>query len=126
MDPTFLLSRLQRVRGRHPHFMARCPAHEDRSPSLSVTVAGDKILVHCFAGCPPLEIVQALGIRLSDLFSDRDSFETQRRIERIREATQYWKRRGLKLIPTLQKMYQMDHALPKIWIEEAVAEGWRR
>ena len=28
---------------------ARCPAHDDRSPSLSVTDTGDRVLIHCFA-----------------------------------------------------------------------------
>lgn len=29
----------------------RCPAHEDRHPSLSWRVEGDKVLLHCFRGC---------------------------------------------------------------------------
>ncbi|MCV5231644.1 CHC2 zinc finger domain-containing protein, partial [Escherichia coli] len=47
-----LLERLAGVRlvgaGR---WMACCPAHPDRSPSLSIRVLDDKILLHCFAGC---------------------------------------------------------------------------
>ena len=40
---------------------ARCPAHEDRSPSLSVTPGKDVVLFHCFAGCNQAEIMAALS-----------------------------------------------------------------
>ena len=30
---------------------ARCPAHDDRDPSLSIRDAGGKVLVRCHAGC---------------------------------------------------------------------------
>jgi putative DNA primase/helicase len=31
--------------------MCRCPAHDDRNPSLSVSKANGRLLVHCHAGC---------------------------------------------------------------------------
>lgn len=49
--------------------MACCPAHDDSDPSMSVAVSPDgKILVKCWAGCSALEIVQAMGLSLHDLF----------------------------------------------------------
>lgn len=48
--------------------MARCPAHKDNSPSLSVAEKGDKILIFCHAGCDRDSILSALGIEISDLF----------------------------------------------------------
>lgn len=46
-----------------------CPAHEDRSPSLSVKEADDgRVLVHCFAGCETADVLAALGRTLADLF----------------------------------------------------------
>jgi len=40
----------------------RCPAHDDRSPSLSVTeLRGGKVLVHCFAGCTQSDVIGALA-----------------------------------------------------------------
>jgi len=38
----------------------RCPAHDDRSPSLSVRLGTKAILYHCFAGCTAIEVMQAL------------------------------------------------------------------
>lgn len=48
--------------------MAKCPAHEDRSPSLKVTDAGDRILLHCYAGCSTDDILTALGLDWGALF----------------------------------------------------------
>ena len=48
--------------------MCCCPAHEDRSPSLSVAAAPDRILLHCFAGCGPEAVCNAMSLKLSDLF----------------------------------------------------------
>ena len=69
-DPLeLLLSRLDKVQGRGSRFKARCPAHNDRGPSLSVTEADDgRILVHCFAGCDVHQVVSAVGLSVSDLF----------------------------------------------------------
>jgi len=38
----------------------RCPAHEDRDPSLSVRLGERAILFKCFAGCSPTEVLRAL------------------------------------------------------------------
>ena len=49
---------------------ARCPAHADKTPSLSVTIGdtGDCVVVHCFAGCATEDVVAALGWTMRDLF----------------------------------------------------------
>lgn len=50
-------------------WIAECPAHEDRSPSLSIREGnGGRTLLHCFAGCSAKSICAALGISLGDLF----------------------------------------------------------
>ena len=41
-------------------YRACCPAHDDKSPSLSLTDVGDKVLFHCFAGCSQTEVIDAL------------------------------------------------------------------
>lgn len=40
----------------------RCPAHEDRSPSLSWRLGDDgRALLHCFSGCTFAEILEAVA-----------------------------------------------------------------
>jgi len=47
-----------------------CPAHDDRTPSLSVKEGERGILLRCWAGCSLEAICQALGIHVRDLFYD--------------------------------------------------------
>jgi hypothetical protein len=65
-----VLDRLEEIAARGPgNFIARCPAHDDRRPSLSVRILDDgRTLVHCWAGCAAADIVHAVGLELSDLF----------------------------------------------------------
>jgi hypothetical protein len=65
-----LLGRLERVRENSPgQWLALCPAHADRNPSLSVRELDDgQILLHCFAGCPAADVMAAVGLDLADLF----------------------------------------------------------
>ncbi len=44
-------------------WMAQCPAHDDRSPSLSIRDAGGKVLVRCHAGCDQPDVISALKER---------------------------------------------------------------
>lgn len=67
-----LLARLEGVRVTGRGYSARCPAHKDRSASLSLAVGRDgRALVRCFAGCDVLAVVQAVGLELADLFPER-------------------------------------------------------
>ncbi len=65
-----ILARLEKVRQTGPStWVARCPAHEDRRPSLSIRADEDRVLVHCFSGCEISAVLSAVGLSLSDLFS---------------------------------------------------------
>ena len=44
-------------------WMARCPAHQDRLPSLSLRFVAGKLLVHCHAGCDQRTVIEALKAR---------------------------------------------------------------
>jgi hypothetical protein len=56
-------------RGPEYKFVARCPAHEDRLPSLSVGEGVDRrAVLFCHAGCDTEEVVRALGLSWADLF----------------------------------------------------------
>lgn len=67
-----LLSRLDKVRSTDEgKWTACCPAHEDRSPSLSIRETSDgTVLVKCWTGCGAAEIVSAVGLTLADLFPE--------------------------------------------------------
>ena len=67
-----LAQRCERPRQTSTGWQACCPAHEDRTPSLSITPTADRVLVHCHAGCTPEAIVAALGRTLADLFIARE------------------------------------------------------
>jgi putative DNA primase/helicase len=41
-------------------WMAKCPAHDDRNPSLSIREADGKVLPHCHAGCRQRDVIDAL------------------------------------------------------------------
>jgi hypothetical protein len=60
-------------------WIACCPAHEDRKPSLAVRETDDgRLLLHCFAGCNVHEVVSSLGLELSDLFPPPGDDSTRR------------------------------------------------
>jgi len=73
-----ILPLLRKVRQRQiGQWSACCPAHSDRSPSLSVREASDgAVLIRCFVGCSANEVTAALGLELSDLFPPREQSKT--------------------------------------------------
>jgi hypothetical protein len=67
-----LLDRLEGVRKTGRGWIARCPAHNDRSASLSIAETDDgRVLAHCFAGCSVIDMLTAIGLTLADLFPGR-------------------------------------------------------
>lgn len=74
LDPVEeLLARLEGVRKVGRGWIAKCPAHDDRSPSLSIAHGdGGRLLIHDFGGCPVTSILQAIGLSSTDLFPERD------------------------------------------------------
>jgi hypothetical protein len=68
-DPVALiLNHLEGVRKSGAGWIAKCPAHEDRSPSLSVKEGQRGVMLRCFAGCSFVAIVEAMGLKQSDTF----------------------------------------------------------
>ena len=83
--------------------MCCCPAHADRTPSLSITLGKRAILVHCFAGCSNEAVLQGLakvGVRISDLFDGK----------------------GEAITPTPRKETADRNAL-RLWRDAAILEG---
>ena len=76
--------------------MCCCPAHADRTPSLSVTLGKRAVLFHCFAGCSNAAVIEALGsngIAASYLFHGRGTIEPRRPRETgpDRNALRLWR-----------------------------------
>lgn len=73
MSAQALLDRLEKVRATgRGQWLACCPAHEDRSPSMTVRECDDgRVLVYCFAGCGFEAIVSAAGISIDELFPEK-------------------------------------------------------
>jgi hypothetical protein len=72
------LSRLSSVGQRGSRWSACCPAHDDRSPSLSISEGDKGLLLRCWAGCSVEEICTTLGLTVSDLFFDAGLPRSQR------------------------------------------------
>lgn len=51
-------------------WQARCPAHEDHKPSLSIAAGRAGALVCCHVGCETASVVAALGLEMADLFDE--------------------------------------------------------
>jgi hypothetical protein len=65
-------------------WMARCPAHDDRAPSLSIADARDgKVLVRCHAGCDQRDVIAALRARGAWDADDRRPFRFSRKPDRM-------------------------------------------
>lgn len=87
-------------------WIARCPSHDDHSPSLSITERNGTVLVRCHAGCPQGDVIAAL--RALGLWPERERrewtqteraewAERQREIERHLPSARYWKRAAVLL-----------------------------
>ena len=80
MDLKQLLTMLQSVSGPNSsgEYTAKCPAHQDRTASLTATVKAspkdgkEKIYLCCHAGCSGADIMAALGIKAKDLIVNPD------------------------------------------------------
>jgi len=73
MTAEALLSKLEGVKSTGDHkWVARCPAHDDKSPSLTIRETDDgRVLLHCFAGCPVEHVLAGAGLTFADLFPER-------------------------------------------------------
>lgn len=68
-------------------WIARCPAHDDSSPSLSVREAEDgRVLIHCHAGCGSAAVISAIGMNFSDLYPESNNYSP---LIRSREKNAY-------------------------------------
>lgn len=95
----------------------RCPAHDDGQASLSVTERGDRVLLHCHAGCDLDTILGTLKLAKSDLFDEPKQRERER--SRIARTYDYTDEAGTLL-------YQVVRLEPKSFRQRRPdgAGGW--
>ena len=66
-----VLRRLEKVKVQGQGYIARCPLHDDRTPSLSIKEVDGKILMHCFSCHGSIyDLADALGMEVKELFAD--------------------------------------------------------
>ncbi len=72
-----LLARLEKIRRiGDGKWLACCPAHNDKNPSLAIKQTEDgKILIHCFAGCDVESIVSSIDLSIADLMPDNPTYK---------------------------------------------------
>jgi len=73
MNLETLLSHFDGVRETgYGKYIARCSAHDDRSPSLAVSEGDNgRLLLHCWAGCETENVLSAIGLKFSDIMPER-------------------------------------------------------
>ena len=88
-----LVSRLEGVKQHGRGHRARCPACGGTSAKLSVSEADNgSVLLHCFGGCAPANVLAAVGLRMGDLFPERlrPMTDAERREARDRARMAQW------------------------------------
>ncbi len=88
---------LAQVEGAKPcegGWRARCPAHDDRQPSLSISEGDDgRVLVNCHAGCSPESICAAVGLTIADLFPPMSTLSTSTKPQKLSGTGGFRRRR---------------------------------
>jgi CHC2 zinc finger len=70
MSVDTFLSALDKVKRKGKgQWIACCPAHDDKSPSMTIAELDDgRVLCHCFSGCSVEEILSAIGMGFDVLY----------------------------------------------------------
>lgn len=73
MSADALLNQLEGVKRTGPgRWLARCPSHDDKHPSLAIRELDDgRVLVHDFAGCDVEHVLSAVGLTFDALYPER-------------------------------------------------------
>lgn len=115
------LERLEGVKSGGTGMVAVCPGHEDREASLGITEGEDgRILLNCHAGCETSHVIEAMGLKMRDLFATNSATDA------LPEAVySYQDEQGIELFQTLRmpgKRFRQRHQDPDN--PDAKADGW--
>ena len=100
-------------------WMARCPAHDDRTPSLSIAERNGTLLVHCFAGCRQADVIEALRARglwreRKAQWLPREQYRAERKRQDSYRQAERWKQALL---------LALEHARRDAWREFLAGEA---
>lgn len=105
-DIDLLLSKLDGVKSSgHDKWVALCPAHADKTPSLSIRQLEDsRILINCWSGCGAIDVLESIDMNFQHLMPDdaisyrgikgRDKAERMAIAESILEMLPLWQAKG--------------------------------
>ncbi len=86
-------------------WMAKCPAHPDNNPSLSITEKNGSVLVHCHAGCSQRDVIDALKHKGLWTSEPAPRIEKRQKLSPVTIAYDYHDERG-------QLLYQITRHEP--------------
>jgi len=115
-----VLSKLSDAKPNGQGWQARCPAHDDQNPSLSIAEGDDgRALLKCHAGCATEAVVAALGISMADLMPSNSNRAAQAASRRIVKTYDYRDERG-------DLLFQVVRMEPKTFRQRAPrpSGGW--
>ena len=108
----------------YTQYMARCPAHDDRKASLSVSCGqNDVILCHCHAGCTTSDILMRLGLEMRDLYPDAHADATASQTQKEEEYV-YQDDAGKPLLKKT-KLRNADGTKTYYW-QHRVGDRWEK
>lgn len=80
------ISRMLRGKRIKPgQYLAKCPAHPDKKPSLSIREGRKCVLLKCWPGCTVEEIVFSMGLKMSDLWHSKSYYVAPEISQRIKD-----------------------------------------
>ena len=135
---TDLEGRLEKPKRTGDKLVARCPSHQDKTPSLSVTIgdSGDRVVMYCFAGCTTDAVLDTLGLEMRDLFATDDAWRSHTTFEwtdpatgQVVTQTRHYTGKSKYLVEPGQKTgtlfyparHDPDATRPIVWCEGAKA-----
>lgn len=111
----------QRLEGRKSGkgWIARCPAHDDKHASLSISPGDDgRVLVKCHTGCEFSDVVRAANLEPKDLMPEADPYPITKPKPRIVAEYDYRDEKG-------QLLYQVVRLEPKSFRQRRPdGSGW--
>jgi len=115
-------------------WIVKCPAHKDKTPSLSIRKTDDgKYLLKCWAGCDTENVLAAAGLKWSNLFPEsspswspqsRPDPQKARRLERERQLREWADITGRAIRDRLYQRHRLITEGENLITEGNKGRGW--